>query len=220
MSHVLAERDDRIYQDREIRLGDGIHVHRGDRACKMPASGESDDANLAHAPFFSVEPAITESILYVLKRNFPMTVRQAVFHYGASYSPIVHPLGEIDSFIPRRQVVITTARTRYDHESVRVLWQIYVNPSAIGHVCQKTPFLSLFGSRYAIRLKRAFRYVYFVFFDSLINILPLRIKINRLRWSVIDGYLRICLQFFFNRRRLSVWMNINLRSIQHVVTRL
>ncbi len=97
---AFVHQDDRIDQNREIRAGERVRVHRGHGAGKVSAGGEADDSDLLHAPVRGVVAAVAEGVLHILKRHFAVTVRKAVLHHGAGYTPVVHPFGEVSAFVP------------------------------------------------------------------------------------------------------------------------
>ncbi len=180
MRGAFVHQDDRVDENREIRSGERVRVHRGHGAGKVSAGGKADDSDLLHAPVRSVVAAVAEGVLYVLKRHLTVAVRKAVLHHGTGYSPVVHPFGEVSTFVPDGKSAISAAWAGDDHLPVRMLRQEYVDSGAVGDIVDEAPLGSLLRAFQPVGHFRSFGDGHAVLDDALVHVLPHRVEVDGL----------------------------------------
>ena len=141
----------------------------------MPAGGESHHADLLHAPFGGVVPAVTESVLNVGQRHDVVSVGHAVPYDAGCDAALVEPAGGQFAFRHGRQQGIGTARAHDDHLARRVvLGQINAQPG-IGHAPEQVSVPGL-GHLQLIGTPRTLRDSHTILDNALVHTLPLRIE--------------------------------------------
>ena len=139
--------------------------------------------------------------LDILERYLPVPVREPVFYDGAGYTPVVHPFGHIAAFIPGGEVVVASSRGSDDHLSVRFLRKVDVDPGAVGNVGDESPSFGFLRAGESVRNERALGHGLLAFADALVDVLALRVEIDRLGRSIFDGWLVLGLELFLYRGR-------------------
>ena len=81
-----------------------------------------------------VLPAVSERIVYILQRHFPMSGRKPVFQDCHCNALAEHPVGHVDSLIVGRYYAVSASRADHNHLAVCFFREIKVYPRKVGDV--------------------------------------------------------------------------------------